>query len=93
LKDDYFLNELLTMSTLPAIHPALVNALVLFAYRLLNNDFIKNNEFCAGDCVRLISDKISNGVPLLQYMGGSFYAPMLKHLDVPVQRVTKNLSQ
>lgn len=41
LKDDYFMNELLTMCALPAIHPALLNSLVLFATYLLNNDDIK----------------------------------------------------
>jgi hypothetical protein len=37
-REDYFVNELLSMSTIPALHPNLLNGLCLFIDRLLNNE-------------------------------------------------------
>lgn len=62
LKDDFFVKDLLTMTTLPAVHPALLNGLVMFALHLLNNNSIKNNVKQSNEFVRFVSENLSNGV-------------------------------
>ncbi len=54
---EYFVNELLVMITIPALHPNLANSLVLFAYRLLTNQSVILSDLNA-EFVKYIGTKI-----------------------------------
>lgn len=65
LKDDFLVNELLVLATVPAIHPYLVNGIAIFIRKLLKNHQFHEADTDASEVVKYISNKIQNGVQLL----------------------------